>query len=358
CSPTPPRARLRRRIGGPWRRRGCRDRCRCRWKKATDPATNGSARAECAPRSGADSARCPPPLPRPEFSSRPLSPAAEQQSVEAERAARVRQYKNRQQRDEGLRLGERRAAARHARAEKIIDQHEKPDRGGEAGAEAEQQAGADGDLAAHHQITEKLPVRRHVVEQKIFIPRINIDRGQVADLPADPVAPGKIALKFAKALLQQVKARVDAQDREVPEIGAFLEIHPWTPRRHGWRDPRRSRRELRGQAAAAPAFRRSLSSFRPRQKPRPDRGGPPDWPPSRAPEFPCCPSAETGWFAFPLREWTARSMCRARAGPERARSARPAWDFSAPPTRRSAGCSRCIRGRSRLWCCPAAPSVF
>src|SRR6185436_16513047 len=64
-----------------------------------------------------------------------------------------------------------------------------------------------------------------IILQKGFVPGVQIEGGDVADLPADPVAFGKVALKFSHTLKKKVVTDVDAQDGQVPEIGSFLEIH-------------------------------------------------------------------------------------------------------------------------------------
>jgi hypothetical protein len=60
-----------------------------------------------------------------------------------------------------------------------------------------------------------------VIEQKLLVPGIKIEGGDVADLPVDPVPFGKTALGFAEALPQEIVANVDTEDGKIPEVGSF-----------------------------------------------------------------------------------------------------------------------------------------
>jgi len=68
-------------------------------------------------------------------------------------------------------------------------------------------------------------MRRYVSDKKLFVPGIKIDRAEISDLSADPVALGKITLKFSQSLGEYVKADINAQYRKIPEIRPFLEVH-------------------------------------------------------------------------------------------------------------------------------------
>src|SRR5690606_7331163 len=100
----------------------------------------------------------------------------------------------------------------------------------QARKKAEQQAGADRELDVHDQIAEQPSMGYDVIEQESLIPRVKFELGDTADLPAHPIALGKVALKFSKPLPRQVVTDVDAQDGDVPEIGSFSQLHD---RSHG-----------------------------------------------------------------------------------------------------------------------------
>jgi len=124
-----------------------------------------------------------------------------------------------------LLLRQWRAAARHADSEKIVDDQKQSNDRGEAREYAENQTRADGNLADHHQITEKLVVRDDVTLEKMFVPGIYVEAGNVTDLAPDPISFREIPQKFSDSLLEQVVADVDPQYADIPKVGPFFEIH-------------------------------------------------------------------------------------------------------------------------------------
>src|SRR6185295_2640974 len=102
------------------------------------------------------------------------SASTEHHTVQAQGSPGSRKQNDQQRENENLLIREQGAAARHARAEHVVSDHENTDEGTEPSKQAEKQAYADGELSDHHDVAKQFGMRHDVLRKQAFVPWIEI----------------------------------------------------------------------------------------------------------------------------------------------------------------------------------------